>query len=186
VSYVGTEQNASGIMYVGSTANYGGMASQLMLSYQPQAQSFPMKAGGSWTFYVPMNSFPAYEAVTGVGFMTEAWPAFFLFWRGLPASTSPIVVRDVRAVEYYPEISSLPFVDLKSEPYDPVGFAEAGMFPGTAQENGTDEGPSWASKLGKATYDFVGGVAAGFAERNAAREVLREHMMGGRIQVLEL
>jgi len=145
-----------------------------------------MKPGGTWTFYVPMLSTPVLEQVSGGNFMTETWPSMFLFFRGLPASSSVLLVRDVRCLEFYPELSAVPLIDLKSEPYDPVGMAEAGIFPGVAQENGSDEGPTWAEKLGKATYNFVGGVAAGFAERNAAREVIRDHMMGNRIHMLEL
>lgn len=185
VLYIGAEATTQGVMFMGLTNDTSVLNGISMNSIKPQMKAFTMKPGGRYTFYVPLNAFQNPELPQSSSFGTEAWPTVILYFNGLPPSAQPILMRDVRACEYYPEMASSPALHLETEPHDPVGMAEAGSFPGVAAEEAEDSGPSWASKLGAATYDFMLGGAGRMAQREGDRAVLRNHLQARNIGHIE-
>lgn len=184
VRYTGPESTCSGSMFIAPSSGFtASMISSGMSTYTPQMKQYNLNPSGTWTFYVPMLGAPDFGS-SGTGNSVDFWAGMVMFFRGMPASSGVISVRSERSIEYMPEPVSAGLVDTSPEPYDPVGYAEAGIFAGTAQGSENDAGPGWASRLGAATYNLVRGVGAGAV--NAAREDVRGHLGRNHLRLMDL
>jgi len=184
VRYIGTELDCQGLMYVGTSPSFGQtMISTSTATYQPLMRSYALKAGGEWTFYIPMIDDPNWEDPSSGSWQLNYWNSLVFLFQGCKASSAVISIKSVRSIEYIPEMSSAVLCTTMPEPYDPVGMAEAGILNGSAQDQGNDDGPGWAEKVGGAVYRLVRGTAVGAV--NAAREDVRAHMMDNNHRIME-
>lgn len=184
VSYTGQEQLAAGVMFVATSQAFtANMYTNPYTTYTPNMQMFPLRAGGEWTFYVPMLGNPDFEDPNSATWQLNYWSGMVFIFAGIPTTGSPIRIRSTRSVEYYPEPSSSALVSSMPEPYDPVGMAEAGILSGTAQDNGTDSGGAWTQRVSGAVYNLVRGSARGVV--NAARDEVRALMGQNRMPIMQ-
>lgn len=184
VRYIGPEQTAAGIMYVGASNGFPtSLISTGLSTATPSMKAYSLKAGATYTFYAPMLGLPDFEKLDAVCF-NNYWAGMLLIFRGLPASATGILaIRTERSVEYLPELSVASLIESDPEPYDPLLQAEAGILSGTAQSSSDDAGPGWARSIGAAMYNLYYGAAN--ANRNAAREELRAHLRANRLHLMD-
>lgn len=185
VRYTGAALNCSGSVYIGATQGFTGYNSTTLATYTPLMKQIPCTPGMTLVFYGPRVGDADFDNSTATNFMANYFSQVMFIFRGLPANAQCLSIRVTRALEYMPQLTTSPLVDLEPEPYDPVGMAEAGLFGGTFHtEAETQSAPSWTARVGKAMYDTVRGVGAGAVD--AAREDLRNFMGERRMPMLEL
>lgn len=172
VRYVGTAQNCSGAMFVGSGTGWNlGMISSGLSQYTPMMREYTMKPGGTWTFYLPTLGAPDFEAISGNTFFSNYLAGLVLLFTGLPSAAGTISIRTERVVEYIPEPIGSVLVAARSEPYDPAATETIAALNGTAAEGGLTM--ERARSIMGAVYSHVLSPL-GSAARDAAYSYLTE------------
>lgn len=174
--YIGPEGTTAGQLFVGNCAQPDNtVRNGPITSFTPYMRQYALVPGGEWTFYLPMfSNSPDFEDLAATRFQNDHWGGLAIIIAGVSASATLMAMRINASVEYIPELSFYTMVTSESEPYDPVGLAEAGYLAGVGVSGPPQTTLKWSPQLKTAVASLLQGGTAVAAV--AARAWLQNHM----------